>query len=75
MVMPGVGGVHHRQSSLPVRILKMIPLMLLVLIAYFVVAMAAGDPTENIPDPVLNVLTNPWFSLPLPSGGNLDFYS
>ncbi len=72
MVMPGVG-IHNHQSSLPVRIVKMIPLMLLVLIAYFVVALAAGEPTEDLKDPVLYVLTDPWFSILLPSGGNWTF--
>jgi len=72
MVMPGVG-VHHQQSSLPVRIIKMIPLMLLVLIAYFAVALFAGDPTDDIKDPLLKVLTDPWFSVGLPSGGVWSF--
>ncbi len=67
MVMPGMN-VHARPpSSLFVRIIRMIPLMLLVLIAYFAVAMFAGD------GPLLETLTSSLFSLTLPSGGTWDF--
>jgi len=73
MVIPGLTAQARPPSSLFVRIMRLIPLMLLVLIAYFVVALLAGDPTDEVKDPVLKVLTDPWFSITLPSGGIWSF--
>ncbi len=73
MVMPGMN-IHARPpSSLFMRILRLVPLMLLVLIAYFAVAMAAGDAIDGEVDPLLSMLTDPWFALTLPSGGIWSF--
>ena len=73
MVMPGMNVHAKPPASLLVRILRMIPLMLLVLIGYFAVALAAGDPIAGEADPMLALLTDPWFAVTLPSGGTWTF--
>ncbi len=55
------------------KILRLIPLMLLVLIAYNLVVMAAGDPTDQVKDPVLALFGTHLFSVPMISGGVWTF--
>ena len=67
MVMPGMNVNAKPPSSLLVRIIRMIPLMLLVLVAYFAVAMFSDD------DALLTTFTSSLFDVTLPSGGKWDF--
>ncbi len=65
---------QHTESNIFMKILRMIPLMLLVLISYFVVVLlGAGEATIDNPDPVLRLFTDPWFSVTLPSTGKWSF--
>lgn len=55
------------------KILKLIPLMLLMLIAYNLMIMFAGEPTAEVKDPVLAMFSAPLFSIPMISGGIWTF--
>ncbi len=55
------------------KILRLIPLLLLLLIAYNLVILFAGEPTDANPDPVLKMFTTPLFSIPMLSGGLWTF--
>jgi len=55
------------------KMLRLIPLMVLVLIAYNFLILFAGEPTKEITDPVFNMLGGPLFELPMISGGVWTF--
>lgn len=55
------------------KIFRLIPLMVLVLIAYNFLILFAGEPTKEITDPVFNMLGGPLFELPMISGGVWTF--
>ncbi len=72
--MPRERMIQQTESNIFMKILRMIPLMLLVLISYFVVVLlGAGEATIDNPDPVLRLFTDPWFSVTLPSTGKWSF--
>jgi ABC-type amino acid transport system permease subunit len=64
---------RKQETNMFVKILRMIPLLLLLLIAYNLVILFAGDPTDEVKDPVLAMFTAPLFSLPMLSGGVWTF--
>ncbi len=65
--------LRKRESNMFIKILRLIPLLLLLLIAYNLVILFAPEATEANPDPVLAMFTAPLFSLPMLSGGTWTF--
>ena len=63
----------HQEPGLFVKIVRLIPLLLFLLIAYNLVIMFAGEPGEGNPDPVFAMFSSPLFSLPMLSGGTWTF--
>ncbi len=71
--MPELRAIQQTESNMFIKILRLIPLMLLVLIAYNLVVIFAGDPTEEVKDPVLALFSTQLFSIPMISGGVWTF--
>ena len=65
--------VEKQETNMFMKILRLIPLMLLVLIAYNLVILFAGEPTADVKDPVLAMISAPLFSIPMISGGVWTF--
>ena len=55
------------------KILRMVPLMVFLLIAYNVVILGVGEPSAENPDPVLALFSKPLFSISMVSGGIWTF--
>ena len=71
--MPRERMIQQTESNIFMKILRLIPLLLLLLIAYNMVILFAGDPTDANPDPVFAMFAAPLFSIPMISGGIWTF--
>ena len=65
--------LQKREPNMFIKILRLIPLLLLLLIAYHLVILFAGEATDANPDPVFAMFTAPLFALPMLSGGTWTF--
>ncbi|MCP4934867.1 MAG: hypothetical protein GY927_11850 [bacterium] len=71
--MPRDRMIQQTESNIFMKILRLIPLLLLLLIAYNMVILFAGDPTDVNPDPVFAMFASPLFSISMISGGIWTF--